>query len=101
MRMETTSAAGLVFEAKSGSNAIVGKVPTLVPVDVTKYKLETLREDGELVLHRGRSRESRSPILVLLSRNPSPDGLRRLESEYSLRDELDPSWAVQIGRAHV
>jgi len=93
--METTSATGLVFEAKSSSNAIVGTVPTLVPVDVTKYKLETLREDGELVFHRGRSRESRSPILVLLSRNPSPDGLRRLESEYSLRHELDPSWAVR------
>ena len=55
MRMETTSAAGLVFEAKSSSNAIVGTVPTLVPVDLTKYKLETLREDGELVFHRGRS----------------------------------------------
>jgi predicted ATPase/signal transduction histidine kinase/GAF domain-containing protein/CheY-like chemotaxis protein len=62
---------------------------------------QTLREDGEFVLYRGRSRNSINaapqPTLVVvpLREHTAPRSLRRLEHEYSLRAELDPAWAVR------
>ena len=95
-------------------------------VEVSKYDLEILRKDGELVLYRGKSKDaqsqaafasygapsdlgrdavsvfgrdeaSRSRVLVLsfVDQRPSPERLKRLENEYSLKDELDPSWATR------
>jgi predicted ATPase/signal transduction histidine kinase/ActR/RegA family two-component response regulator len=63
--------------------------------------LETLREDGEFVLYRARRRSSINaapqPILVVapIREHTPPRSLRRLEHEYSLRAELDPTWAVR------
>ena len=62
---------------------------------------QTLREDGEFVLYRGRYRSSINavpqPALVVapLREHTAPRSLRRMEHEYSLRAELDPAWAVR------
>ena len=61
------------------------------------YVVETLREDGEFVLARSKGEGNHSPTLVLTSASDQPtlESLKRLEHEYLLRDELDPSWAVR------
>src|SRR6202171_404832 len=59
------------------------------------YMLEILRESGEFSLYRGRQRGNPSPVLAvaLAAERPSPQSLRRLEHEYSLAAELDPTGA--------
>jgi PAS domain S-box-containing protein len=66
-------------------------------VELSKYELSPLREDGALILHRARSKEEQVEILVLslLGERPSPESVKRLENEYSLREELNPAWATQ------
>jgi PAS domain S-box-containing protein len=66
-------------------------------VELSKCSLETLREDGELVLYRGKSSEGPVELLVLASAGErlSAESLGRLENEYSLKDELDPNWAAR------
>jgi len=62
--------------------------------------VEALWEDGERVFSR-RWRESdrgeRSAFLAVVpvAEHPTPGCLERLQHEYQLKDELDPSWAVQ------
>jgi predicted ATPase/signal transduction histidine kinase/ActR/RegA family two-component response regulator len=62
---------------------------------------ETLREDGEFVLYRNRYRSSingplHSALVVAPVReHTAPRSLRRMEHEYSLRAELDPTWSVR------
>jgi predicted ATPase/signal transduction histidine kinase/ActR/RegA family two-component response regulator len=62
---------------------------------------ETLREDGEFILYRGWFRSSINavpqPTLVVapLREHTAPRSLRRMEHEYSLREALDPTWAVR------
>src|SRR5258708_30909587 len=59
--------------------------------------LDTLRKGGEFILYRGRQRGNPSPVLLLapIAEQPAPASLRRLEHEYSLASELDPTWAAQ------
>ena len=66
-------------------------------IELSEFVLETVREDGELALHRGRREKEPSAILVLapVSKYPALGTLERLEHEYSLRDELGPGWAVR------
>jgi PAS domain S-box-containing protein len=60
------------------------------------YLLELIREEADFTLFRGRKHGSASPVLVVaLTEQPSPQGLRRLEHEYSLAAELDPAWAAK------
>jgi len=61
------------------------------------YVLESLRESPDFTLYRGRQNGNSSPVLVIaLTAEPLlPQGLRRLEHEYSLAAELDPAWAVK------
>ena len=61
------------------------------------YVLEPLREGPDFTLYRGRQRGNPSPVLAvaLPAERPSPQGLRRLEHEYSLAAELDPAWAAK------
>ncbi len=61
------------------------------------YVLEPLREGPDFTLYRGRQHGNPSPVLViaLSAEQPSPQALRRLEHEYSLASELDPSWAAK------
>jgi predicted ATPase/signal transduction histidine kinase/ActR/RegA family two-component response regulator len=62
---------------------------------------QTLREDGEFVLYRGRCRSSAGaalqPTLVVapLREHTAPRSLQRMEHEYGLRAELESAWAVR------
>ena len=60
------------------------------------YVLEPLREGPDFTLYRGRQHGNPSPLLLvaLAPDRPSPQGLRRLEREYSLAAELDAGWAA-------
>src|SRR5262249_37268609 len=70
-------------------------------MELSAYLFETLREDGEFLLHRGQQRSRIDgvlpPILVVepVGEHPAPGSLRRLEHEYALRAELAPGWAVR------
>jgi hypothetical protein len=61
------------------------------------YVLEPLREGADFTLFCGRRRGDRTPVLgvALAGQQPSSEGLRRLEHEYSLAAELDPGWAAK------
>jgi PAS domain S-box-containing protein len=61
------------------------------------YLLEPLREGADFILYRGRQHGNPSTVLAiaLSAEQPSPQNLRRLEHEYSLAAELDPTWAVK------
>jgi PAS domain S-box-containing protein len=63
--------------------------------DVSKYLLETLWEDEELVLSRG-VRTGHPTILVATpaKERPSPGKLMQFQRAYALRGELDPAWAA-------
>ena len=72
-------------------------------IDLSKYILEVLHQDDEFVLYRGRSKEGESRALVLspVAEYPAPEILKRLEHEYSLREELDPTWMARpMAMAH-
>ena len=68
-------------------------------MELSEYLLETLREDDEFVLYRGEhSNQSGSPSVLLLapaSMQPALATLKKIEHEYSLRNELDSAWAVR------
>jgi signal transduction histidine kinase len=65
--------------------------------ELSKYKLESLREDPEFVFYRGRRDAAPCSILVVApsSKQPARQTLRRTEHEYKLRTELDPAWETQ------
>ena len=63
-----------------------------------EYSLSALRDDGEFALCRGYS--NRSPgrsvlFLVPSSARPGVETLKKIEHEYSFRDDLSPKWAAQ------
>jgi hypothetical protein len=70
-------------------------------MDLSHYTPDTLQQDGELVLYRGRALTSTNPephsvlVSMLTSEQPAPDRVRMLEHEFVLRSELDPTWAVR------
>ncbi|HXV82547.1 MAG TPA: sigma 54-interacting transcriptional regulator, partial [Candidatus Binatia bacterium] len=70
-------------------------------MNVSDYKLETLRHDAEFVLYRGlvKRQHNKSPsrllILAPVLERPAPETLRRMEHELSLKEELDADWAVR------
>jgi hypothetical protein len=68
-------------------------------VELSQYVLEVLRRDEEFVLYRGEpSSRPGSPSVLLLasaSMQPSLATLKKIEHEYSPRDELDSAWAVR------
>ena len=61
--------------------------------------LEPIRKDEEFILYRGR--QSNGPgsravlLLVPASTRPALETLKKIEREYSLRDELGSAWAVR------
>src|SRR5262245_48534112 len=67
-------------------------------IDLSEYRLETIRKDGEFILYSGtrQTDATASSIFVLTpaSEHPAVASLRRIEHEYSLQAELDPDWAV-------
>ena len=68
-------------------------------MDLSQYVLEALRRDEEFVLCLGEhSNQPSSPSVLLLapaSMQPALATLKKIEHEYSLRDELDSAWAVR------
>ncbi len=66
-------------------------------IELSRYVLEALRKDEEFTLYRGRSSDDGFQVLVLspLAENPAPEILKSLEQAYSLREELDPTWATR------
>jgi PAS domain S-box-containing protein len=66
-------------------------------IELSRYVVEPLRKDENYILYRGRSQYDASQILALspLAEYPAPEILKRLEHEYSLREELDPEWAAR------
>jgi hypothetical protein len=66
-------------------------------IELSRYVFEALWKDEELVLYRGRNKSDASQVLVLspVAEYPAPECLKRLEHEYSLREELDPTWAAR------
>ncbi|HTW65878.1 MAG TPA: sigma 54-interacting transcriptional regulator, partial [Bryobacteraceae bacterium] len=65
--------------------------------DASEYVLEPIRDGAEFTLYRGRQRGNPLPVLVVAptAEQPLPQSLRRLEHEYSLSAELDPTWAAK------
>ena len=66
-------------------------------VELSRQVFDALRKDEEFILYRGRSTDDGSQVLVLApaAEYASPESLKRLEHEYSLRGELDPTWAAR------
>lgn len=70
-------------------------------MELSQYKLEPLRGDGEFILYRGqhqRQSDASPPSILLLipvSERPPLECVRSMEHEYSLRADLDPGWAVR------
>src|SRR5467141_2957992 len=56
-----------------------------------------LRQSADFTLYRGRQHGNPSSVLAiaLSTEQPSPQCLQRLEHEYSLAAELDPTWAAK------
>src|SRR5216683_2666154 len=75
--------------------AVATRMPSMT--EPSEYVLEPIREGADFTLYRGRQHGNPSPVLAvaLAAEQPSPQSLRRLEHEYSLASELDPSWAAK------
>jgi hypothetical protein len=70
-------------------------------MNLSQYRLETLRQDGEFILYRGLRQnmaEAGPPSILALSpvmERPAPSTIKKIEHEFSLKDELNPAWAVR------
>src|SRR5215510_4659464 len=70
-------------------------------MDLSQYRLETLHQDGEFILYRGLRQfnaETSPPSILALSpvmEHPAPATIKKIEHEFSLKDELDGTWAVR------
>jgi serine/threonine protein kinase len=66
-------------------------------IDLSRYVFEALRKDEEYILYRAQSEDVAFLVLVLSPavQRPTPESLKRLEHEYSLREALDPRWAAR------
>ena len=70
-------------------------------MELSQYRLETLRQDGEFILYRGLRQtgaETSPPSILALSpvmERPAPAIIKKIEHEFSLKDELDPAWAIR------
>jgi serine/threonine protein kinase len=67
-------------------------------LQLSDYSLERLRDDGEFILHRAHAKRKGTPSVLLLapsSTRPSPETLKKIKHEYSLRSDLDSAWAAR------
>jgi PAS domain S-box-containing protein len=67
-------------------------------MQLSGYSLDRLRDDGEFILYRAHAKQAEPPSLLLLapaSSRPSPETLKKIEHQYSLRNELDSAWAAR------
>src|SRR6516165_1336405 len=65
--------------------------------ELSRFTFEVLRQDEHFILYRGRSTGGSTQVLLRspTSQHPTPQNLKWLEREYSLKGELDPAWAVR------
>ena len=65
-------------------------------IGLSQFAFDTLRKDEEFILYRGESGEDAFHVVVLSPavRRPTPESLKRLEHEYSLKEELDSTWTT-------
>ena len=66
--------------------------------EISEYVRECLREDEEFILYRARASAAEVHSVLLLtpaSIHPRPESLRKIEHEYSLCRDFDPTWAVR------
>lgn len=65
-------------------------------MDLSEYRLETLRDDPEVALYRAH-RSGRAPVLFLRpgSRNAEARVMERFEQELALAGKLKASWAIE------
>ena len=69
----------------------------MVP-DLSKYVLKPLREDEEFILYRGHAKHAGAASVLLLTpvlTRPALETLKKIGHEYSLRNELDATWAIR------
>ncbi|HET9710815.1 MAG TPA: serine/threonine-protein kinase, partial [Pyrinomonadaceae bacterium] len=70
-------------------------------MDLSRYRLETLRQDGEFILYRclrQNETDTTPPSVLALSpvlERPAPATIKKIEHEFSFKDELDPAWSVR------
>ena len=67
-------------------------------MEISAHVRERLREDEEFILYRGRLTEAEVPsvlLLTLASPRPALETLKKIENEYSFRDDLDATWAIR------
>ncbi len=67
-------------------------------MQLSEYSLERLRDDGEFILFRAHAKKTGLPSVLLLSpasTRPSPETLKKIDHEYSLKSELDSAWAAR------
>ena len=65
-------------------------------VEMSEYVRECLREDEDFILYRARASTAEVPsvlLLALASIRPPLESVRKIEHEYSFRDDLDSTWA--------
>src|SRR4051812_24699888 len=64
---------------------------------LNEYGLQPVHGGSDFCLYRGKERGSQVSILALAVEDQlrAPQSIRRLEHEYSLATELDPTWAAQ------
>jgi len=84
-------------EGFSGPNGGKPNLHSHAVIELSGYEFESLRTGKEFNLYRGRGVGEFLPILVRApsSERPEPATLKRLEHEYSLRNDLDPEWAAR------
>ena len=86
-------------DLKSARSLLWHRKLGIIVMELSRYVLEALREDDEFVLYRGKhSNDPHSASVLLLapaSMQPALATLKKIEHEYSLRDELDSDWAVR------
>jgi PAS domain S-box-containing protein len=70
---------------------------TSTVIELSRYVYQTLRADEEFTFSRARQDGKQSTVILVapVSEYPALGSLARLEHEYSLRDELDPDWALR------
>ena len=66
-------------------------------IDLSRYIFDTVQKDEEFILYRGKNVDAGSKILALspVGQHPKPESLKRLEHEYSLKEELHLNWAAR------
>ena len=61
--------------------------------DLIGYEFETLRDDGEFLLHRARHSNNPLPVLAIVAGRQAL--IKRLEHEYALAADLESDWAAR------